>query len=131
MPGLTLDTGALIAFDRRERRIIAILKDAERRGEDVVVPTIVVAEAWRGGPRSARTSHLLGACIVEPLLEGLARVAGEALARVPGASAPDAVVVASAAQRDDVVVTSDFDDLDDLRSCFPNVRILRVSSPKR
>lgn len=126
MPGLTLDSGALIAFERAERRMMAHLKAAERRGEGLTVPTVVITEVWRGGPRSARISALLDACIIEPLFENLARVAGEALGVVRGAGAVDAIVMGSAAQRGDAVLTSDFDDLVRLRSYFRAVRILRV-----
>jgi hypothetical protein len=52
---------------------------------------------------------------------------GEALAAVRGATAIDAVVMASAASRGDVVLTSDPHDLDRLRSHFPTVRVLAVS----
>jgi hypothetical protein len=64
--------------------------------------------------------------MVEPLLEDLARIAGEALGAVKGAGAVDAIVMSSAAQRGDIVLTSDFDDMDGLRSSFPAVRLLRV-----
>jgi hypothetical protein len=40
--------------------------------------------------------------------------------------AVDALVTASAARRGDVVYTSDFEDLDRLRSYFPTVRVLSV-----
>jgi hypothetical protein len=63
---------------------------------------------------------------VEPLLEELAKTAGEAVAAVKGAGAIDAIVMASAATRGDRVLTSDFDDLDRLRSYFPAVRLLQV-----
>jgi predicted nuclease of predicted toxin-antitoxin system len=45
---------------------------------------------------------------------------------VRGASAVDAIVMASAAARGDVVYTSDFDDLMRLRAHFPAVRGLRL-----
>jgi hypothetical protein len=69
---------------------------------------------------------ILAAVDVEPLDEGLAKVAGEALAAVQDASAVDAVVMASAARRGDVVYTSDIDDLLRLQSHFPSVRVLGV-----
>jgi len=126
MAGLTLDTGALIAFERVERCVLIHLKNAELQGCQLTVPTAVVAEAWRGGSRSARIARLLQACVVEPLLEELARTAGEALGAVRGATAIDAIVMASAASRGDRVLTSDFEDLDRLRAQFPGVRVLRV-----
>jgi hypothetical protein len=50
----------------------------------------------------------------EPMSEALAKRAGEALAKVPGATTIDAIVMASAAARGDVVYTSDFGDLERL-----------------
>jgi len=47
-------------------------------------------------------------------------------ARALGASVTDAVVMASAPQRGDVVYTADIDDLSRLAMCFPGVRILGV-----
>jgi hypothetical protein len=64
--------------------------------------------------------------VIEPLLPALARVAGEAIAAVKGATVVDAVVMASAASRGDRVLTSDFDDLDRLRSYFPEARLLQT-----
>lgn len=126
MAGLTLDSGALIAFERRDRRTLTHLKLAQQLGYELTVPTPVIVEIWRGGSRSARIASLLDACVIEPLFSELARVAGEAIAAVKGATVVDAVVMASAASRGDRVLTADFDDLDRLRSYFPNVRLLRI-----
>jgi predicted nucleic acid-binding protein len=126
MAGVTLDSGALIGFERQDRRTLTHLKVAQQLGYELTVPTPVIVEAWRGGPRSARIAALLDACIIEPLLPQLARVAGEAIAAVKGATVVDAVVMASAASRGDRVLTSDFDDLDRLRSYFPGVRLLQT-----
>jgi len=124
--GLTLDSGALIAFERSDRGLVAHLKEAQQRGCPLTVPTVVVAEAWRGGARSARIARLLGACSIEPLLEGLARSAGETLAAVKGARVVDAIVVCSAAKRGDRVLTSDRHDLERLQTRFPEVRIVAI-----
>jgi len=117
MAGITLDTGALIGFERAARRTIAQLKLAEQFGYELTIPTPVIVEAWRG---------LLEDFVIEPLLPDLARVAGEAIAAVRGATVVDAVVMASAARRGDRVLTADFADLDRLRSYFPEVRLLQA-----
>ncbi|MEO7329757.1 MAG: PIN domain-containing protein [Minicystis sp.] len=121
---MTLDSGALIAFERRERRVLVHLKEAEGRGAALTVPAAVIAEVWRGGPRAARLSLLLAACVVEPLDDSLARAAGEAIAAVKGSTPIDAIVMASAAARGDRVLTSDPDDLRRLQAHFPNVRVV-------
>ncbi len=126
MAGLTLDTGVLIGFERADRRTLVHLKHAQILGFELTVPTPVIAEAWRGRPRSARIASLLDASVIEPLFADLARLAGEAIAAVKGATVVDAIVMASAARRGDRVLTSDFDDLDRLRLYFPTVRLLTV-----
>jgi hypothetical protein len=45
---------------------------------------------------------------------------------VRGATAVDAIVMASAPRRGDVVYTSDFEDLSRLQAQFPSVRLLAV-----
>lgn len=68
--------------------------------------------------------RILDAVNVEPLTLHVAKAAGEALGRVPGSAAIDAIVMAFAAARGDVVFTGDVDDLERLRSFFPRVRVL-------
>lgn len=122
--GLTFDTGALIAIERRRSRIKQVLAAARTLSLTITVPTVVVAEWWRAqrGP----LAKILEGVVVEPLSEELARIAGEALARTGRSNAIDAIVVASAAQRGDVVYTSDLADLTAIARYFPGVRVLRV-----
>lgn len=123
-PGLTLDTGALIALERRTQRIWEIYRTAMHDAVPVTVPVAVVIEWWRG--RTDVRERILGGVRVEPLHTALARAAGEALASITSASPVDAVVMASAATRGDVVYTSDVADLEALRRHFPGVRVLAV-----
>jgi len=122
--GLTFDTGALIALERRTQRIWNIYRTAMHDAIPITVPVAVVIEWWRG--RSDVRERILGGVRVEPLHLALAQAAGEALASVKSASPIDAVVMASAALRGDVVYTSDVMDLELLRRHFPAVRVLAV-----
>ena len=124
MDGLTFDTGALIALERRSARIGRVFITATAEKRRITVPTAVAAEWWRG--RSPLRLRILATVDVEPLDLQLALIAGEAVAAVRGATTVDAIVMASAARRGDVVYTSDFGDLDRLRSVFPNVRVISV-----
>ena len=124
MNGITLDTGALIALERRKQRISEIIEHAFDVGVKVTVPADVVGEWWRG--RTDVREQIIDSVEVEPLTEGLAKIAGEALGAVEGATLVDAIVMASAAQRGDLVYTSDWEDLARLRRRFPAVRVLRV-----
>lgn len=122
MAGLTFDTGALIGLERRRDRIRKVYAAAIADGVRVTVPAPVVAE-WYRAP-DAHRDLILRAVRVEPLDERLAKLAGLALAHVAGATTIDAIVMASAAQRGDVVYTSDFGDLSRLAEFFPGVRVL-------
>lgn len=125
MNGLTLDTGALIALERKDARTTALIAVTQQKQQLVTVPAPVVVE-WRRGQRGP-VANLLDAFVVEPLSLQLARVAGAALGRCnDGPSTTDAVVMASAAQRGDVVLTGDFEDLQKLQTVFKDVRLLGV-----
>ena len=122
--GLTLDTGALIALESRRMRMRQRLQLATDGGVTITVPSAVIAEWWRG--RTDVREELLASVSVEPLAESVARAAGEALASLGGSNAVDAIVMASAAQRGDVVYTSDVGDLTRLSEYFRSVKVLGV-----
>ncbi|MBX3184203.1 MAG: PIN domain-containing protein [Polyangiaceae bacterium] len=124
MNELTFDTGALIALERRRQRILQVLTRAVALRVRIIVPAAVVTEWWRG--RSKVREDILSKLVIEPLSESIAKLAGDALAAVEGATAVDAMVMASAALRGGAVYTSDRDDLEALRAFFPSVRILSV-----
>jgi predicted nucleic acid-binding protein len=122
--GVTLDTGALIALERSGKRMRDVLAAAIAQRLPITVPSPVLTEWWR--EPSKTNERILRSVDVEQLTAHLAKLAGQACKAVPQATAIDAIVMASAAQRGDVVYTSDFDDLERLRSYFPNVRVLRA-----
>jgi predicted nucleic acid-binding protein len=120
--GITLDTGALIAIERRKQRGTHLLELAKQRFAVLAVPVPVVAEWWRG--RTDVRDRMLEVVNVEPVSLSVAKAAGEAQALIRGATAMDAIVMAFAASRGDVVFTSDVSDLEALRGVFPGVRVL-------
>jgi predicted nucleic acid-binding protein len=124
MIGLTFDTGALIALERRKLRMKQILERALAKDQPITVPADVIAEWWRG--RTELRDSILECVDVEPLTTALAKLAGKALAAVKGATLVDAVVMASAASRGDIVYSSDVEDLKRLGQFFPGVRVLGV-----
>ncbi|MBX3227525.1 MAG: PIN domain-containing protein [Labilithrix sp.] len=124
MRTITFDTGALIGLERKNARIVAIGRVAKKRGDLIIVPAAVLAEWWRG--RSDVRDMILGLVDVEPLDAELAKVAGEAIAAVKGATVVDAIVMASAARSGSAVYTSDLDDLQRLQAFFPDTRIFKV-----
>lgn len=113
MTGLTLDAGALIAFERTERKVIALLARALERDLAIVIPAGVVAQVWRDGRRQVRLARLLGAdeVEVEVLDDRRARAAGQLCGARRTADIVDASVVLCARARGHRIVTSDPDDL--------------------
>lgn len=122
MNGLTFDTGALIALERRRQRMAQIYRTAVGDGLLVTVPAPVIAEWWRG--RTDARETILRGVRIEPLDDELAKLAGDALAAVANATTIDAIVMASAARRGDIVYTMDMADLSRLQAFFPSVRVL-------
>ncbi len=120
----TYDTGMLVALERRKKRALDFYARANEQCARITVPSAVVGEWWRG--RSDAREKILSFVVVEPLSEVLAKLAGEAIAHVRGATLVDAIVMASAATRGDMVLTSDIDDLTRLAAFFPSVRLLRT-----
>ena len=60
MTGFTLDTGALIALERAEERVTALLHRVLATPDAVIhIPAGVLAQAFRGGTRQARLARLL------------------------------------------------------------------------
>jgi hypothetical protein len=110
---ITFNAGALIAIERRSRRMQAVLDEIDRRDWQVAVPAGVVAQAWRGGPRQARIAALLGDQRTEvvALNKLAARAVGLLCGRSGHADVVDVSVALCARQRNRHVVTSDPDDL--------------------
>jgi predicted nucleic acid-binding protein len=109
--GLTLDAGALIAYERGEERIREILAVAYARSLVPTIPAIALAEVWRGDAKDASVARLLKACSIEVVDERLAREAGRLLKSTPGAGTIDACIAAGVSRRHDAIVTSDADDM--------------------
>jgi predicted nucleic acid-binding protein len=118
------DTGAMIAAERRKERVVKFLKLVRIGRARIIIPLPVVAEWWRG--RTDAREELLAAGQVVGSLEA-AKAAGVALARMKSVDSRitiDAVVMATAALLDAVVVTGDPDDLEHLAKHFPGVPVL-------
>jgi len=82
LTGITFDTGALIALERRRQRMKEIVERALAKDQPLTVPADVVGEWWRG--RTDLRDAILESVDVEPLTEALAKLAGEALGASKG-----------------------------------------------
>jgi predicted nucleic acid-binding protein len=108
---VVLDAGALIAFERGNDEVRAILRTSLALGFRLIVPASVLAQAWRGGPRSAHLTRLLDAGEVDPLDEQRAREVGVRLGLRQASDLADAHVVCCAVEHRAMIATSDEDDI--------------------
>ena len=115
MPGLLYDTGALLAAERREPLIWRLHDRANAAGIVPVVPVVVLAHAWHGGPQHT-LSRLLRGCRIVSDDEITGRAAGRACAAAGTSDVVDALVVVTATRLDAPVVTTDPEDLAHLAS---------------
>lgn len=124
--GVTLDAGALIALDRDDRRVIALLARAQATSARVTIPTTALAQAVRNPARQARLARL----VRQPATDVVAldRVDATGVGRILAASGTadvvDAHVVLCAGRAGQAVVTSDPDDLHQLD---PTLSLVTVS----
>jgi predicted nucleic acid-binding protein len=109
--GLTLDAGALIAYERGDQRVREILATAYARGLVPTIPAIALAEVWRGDAKDARVARLLKASSIEVVDERSAREAGRLRRTTPGAGTIDACIAMGVRKRSDALATSDPDDM--------------------
>ena len=110
---IVLDAGALIALERREKRLWTVLKLAARRRDDVLVPSTVVAQVWRGTRRQASLARAFDACVIAAF-DGMARDVGLLCGRTRTTDICDAHVALVATRGCDVLYTGDPDDLERL-----------------
>ncbi|MBI4614838.1 MAG: hypothetical protein HY720_14600 [Planctomycetes bacterium] len=110
---LVLDAGALLAVERGDRHVIALLKGELLARRVPMTHGGVVGQVWRDPRRQVRLSLFLRDVVVAPLDDPLGRRAGALLGRARRADVIDAAVVLLAADGDSLL-TSDPGDLRDL-----------------
>jgi len=123
--GLTLDAGGLIAFERNDRRVVALIARSVDLAEPFAIPAGALAQVWRDGRAQVRLARLLASelAVVVPLDDATARAAGQLCGIRNSRDVVDASVVLCAHARDNAVVTSD---PDDLRRLDPVIRLIAV-----
>jgi predicted nucleic acid-binding protein len=123
--GVTLDAGALIALDRDDRRVVALLARAQETSARVTIPATALAQAVRNPARQARLARLVRqpATDVVALDRVNATGVGRLLAASGMADVVDAHVVLCARRAGQAVATSD---PDDLRHLDPSLTLVRV-----
>ena len=123
--GITLDAGALIALERGNKRLIALLDRALAQRLKFRVPSGVVGQTWRDGRVQVTLARFLRIDEVEivPLDDELGRACGELCGATDTADIIDASVVIVAKAHGDHIVTSDPRDLRRLDSTCPLIPV--------
>jgi len=123
--GIVFDAGGLIALDRNDRRVLALLARAAERGGRITIPATALAQALRSPARQARLSRLIRQAGTDVIsLNGPdATAVGLLLARTATADIVDAHVVVCAQRAGQAVVTSD---AGDLRRIAPGLQLVIV-----
>jgi len=125
MRAVVLDAGALIALERRHKRMIALLRELLTDRGSAHVPAGVVAQVWRGSARQHALVRLLRAeaVRVDALTESTAYRVGLLLGASRSTDVTDAHVAILARSLGAKVLTSD---PDDLRKLDPKVEVVPV-----
>ena len=110
---VVLDSGALIAFEKNERKVRTLIELALAHGTSLWTAGGVVAQVWRDGSRQARLARLLGSGLVQiqPLDREEAQATGVLCGETGTRDIVDASVVLLARKYAATIVTSDPDDL--------------------
>jgi predicted nucleic acid-binding protein len=124
---LILDTGAVIALTRGDRKVRALVAAAREEGGAVVVPPIVVTQTIQGGRTDAAIHRLLRGVWVPFVGKRLAQAAGELLGAAGLGDAADAQVMAEAIRSGpSILLTSDPDDMSRLAADRRDVRVVAI-----
>lgn len=123
--GIVFDAGGLIAVDRSDRRVLAIIITAIKEDARILVPATALAQVIRNPATQVRLWRMIQheQTIVVPLDGAYAQAVGALLARTRTSDIADAHVVICAQKTDFAVITSDPFDLSRLD---PKLRITAV-----
>jgi hypothetical protein len=125
MNGVTLDAGGLIALDRNDRQVVALLARAAECGLRVTIPATALAQAIRNPARQVRLSRLIRQASTDliPLDGPDATAVGLLLARTATTDIVDAHVVVCAQRAKQAIIASD---AGDLRRIAPELDLIGV-----
>ncbi|MBV9226358.1 MAG: hypothetical protein JOY85_20180 [Acidobacteriaceae bacterium] len=125
MNGITFDAGGLIALDRKDRRVLALIARAKELEMRITIPAMALAQAIRNPARQALVSRLIrqaGTDLVA--LDGPdATSVGLLPARTATSDIADAHVVVCAQRAAQPVITSN---PDDIRRIAPKLQLIVI-----
>lgn len=120
-----LDAGALVAHERRDRKVAALMETAARHRIEIILPSAVLAQVWRDGGRQAILSKALRnpGLTEAPLNHRDAKRVGELLRDSGTTDVVDAHVAVLAVRLQAPVITSDPGDISQLNADIELIRI--------
>jgi predicted nucleic acid-binding protein len=123
--GIVFDAGGLIALERNDRRVFAILDTALEDGDRIIVPATALAQVIRNPARQVRLWRMIQFDKTEviPLDGSQAQAVGVLLARTSTSDITDAHVVICAQTGGYAIITSD---PLDLKRLDPALRLIRI-----
>ena len=110
MPTIVYDARALLAAERGNPDFLALHDEVTAAHIRPLVPVVVLAQAWRGGPQH-QISRVLKGCDIIADDGRTGRAAGIACAASRTTDVVDAIVIATAVRHQAPIVTSDAGDL--------------------
>lgn len=110
---VVLDAGALVAIDKRDRRVGAMLELLQAQGVPLHTSVAAVAQVWRDGRKQALLARVLAGVKIVGLSPGDEKSIGELLAKAGTSDVVDAHV-ALLLRNGDRLLTSDPKDLERL-----------------
>ena len=125
MSGIVFDAGGLIALERYDRKVYALIDTAIKDRARLVIPATALAQVLRNPAKQVRLWRMLqsGQADVVSLDAAYAQAVGALLAKTGTSDIADAHVVICAQKRGLAVITSDpFD----LRRLDPGLQIISV-----
>jgi hypothetical protein len=105
------DAGVLLAIDNNDRRMWVIHHLAVEEGRRLLVPAVVVAQAWRDARRQVQLGRFLHSCEVLTVGLEVAKAAGVLCGKAGTSDVVDATVVTVALAYGAIVFTSNPGDI--------------------
>jgi PIN domain len=120
-----LDAGALIAHERRDPKVAALMEVAAKHRIEMILPSAVLAQVWRDGARQAILAKMLRnpGLVEAPLHHADAKRVGELLRDSGTSDVVDAHVAVLAGRLQVPVITSDRSDISSLNGDIELIRI--------
>ena len=126
MAALAFDAGALIALDRGDRTVGALLHVAAQDGVDAITSSACIAQVWRDPAHQVKLARALDGFLEWPLDASRARRCGLLLSSSATSDIADAAIVSLVLDGDTVLTSDPADIAHLLNTAGINARVIPV-----